>query len=753
DAFVRLAHRTGDRENVAVVRHGGDGVWIADVTADALGVEPGDSIELETGGRKVGARVGAIYRFLPADEPREYWTPLRDFVYKKPSADTYPPPFVLASPEFVTSTDIATQVRWNVPLAPGDLAPDTVRAVARQFRAVGRETVRQAAGFGKVLHDVGGPANLPEVDTLLGGVVRVAQDRLDASQAPTGVVTAAARLLGAGLMVAAGLSLVARRRSEVRALIARGASPVSLALRFALEGVAPVAGGGVVAVAAGFAGVSLLGASGGVEWSFLAGLTGDVAIAAAAAVVLLALSTGAAVTREERSFRMRASATRRVATLGAGAAVVAGGVVAYRSLESISLGRSDEALGGSILLAPIGVIAAGSVAAGVLLRLALPFVAARARRTSTGTFLAAKRLAASTGMTHTLVVVCGSALGVMFFGLTVTGSVHHTATAKAKTFVGSDVAVGVPPNPPPLPDDLPFPATHVTSILTYLEGTGRTVTVLGLERATFASAAYWEDDFADEPLGELLGRLEDADEGPIAAIAVGFAEGETPAISGVEVPLEIVGEADAWPGMTSGQPLVATTIDSARRVLTSGGGGTRSELVWAKGDAREIEDALVAAGQAAYDPITAEEVLDTPTLQSLLWSLGLLGGVGALASATAVAGLSLYLQARHTAGQVAAAMTRRMGLPRRAELTSWIAEIGGAGAASFAVGAATGLLTASLVHERLDTQPDLLPAPVLVPPTTVALVAALAVAAVSVLTARRLQKRMDRTPIGDVMRV
>ncbi|HEX2196878.1 MAG TPA: hypothetical protein VHJ76_08125, partial [Actinomycetota bacterium] len=116
EAFVRLAHRTGDRENVAVVRHGGDGVWIADVTADALGVEPGDSIELETGGRKVGVRVGAIYRFLPEDEPREYWTPLRDFVYKVPSADTYPPPFVLASPELVTSTDIATQVRWNVPL-------------------------------------------------------------------------------------------------------------------------------------------------------------------------------------------------------------------------------------------------------------------------------------------------------------------------------------------------------------------------------------------------------------------------------------------------------------------------------------------------------------------------------------------------------------------------------------------------------------------------------------------------------------
>ena len=166
-----------------------------------------------------------------------------------------------------------------------------------------------------------------------------------------------------------------------------------------------------------------------------------------------------------------------------------------------------------------------------------------------------------------------------------------------------------------------------------------------------------------------------------------------------------------------------------------------------------MQQTLLEAGQAAFEPLTVDEVLDSPTIQSLVWSLGLLGAVGALASVTAVAGLSLYLQARHTAAQVAAAMTRRMGLPRRTELLSWLTEIGGAGVASFAVGAATGLITASLVHERLDTEPDIEPSPIFVVPFTIAVIAGIAVVLVTAGTARRLQKRMDRTPVGEIMRV
>lgn len=753
-AYVRVAHRTGAFENVTVVEEGGDGVWIADLTADELGVGPGDSIEVTTQvGETHELTVGAVYEALRDDEPRPYWSPLTDFIYKQPEADAIPPPFVLTdAPEVALDVDRSAQIRWNVPLE-SDLPPATVRAAAREINSIGADFTSEAAGIGEFVRELGNFSFEPNVDSLLPGIIRNAQDRLEASQAPTGVVTAAARILGAGLMVAAGLSLVARRRSEVRALIARGAGPAPLAARFAVEGFAPVLLGAVAGVAAGYAGVRTAGASTAIEWSYVTGLVDDAALAALAALALLTLATGAAVAREERSFRARSTGAGRVVPVVAGALVAAGGVFAYRSLESLSLGESDQALSGSVLLAPIGLIAAAALGGGVVLRLALPLVAAWSRSRSTGVFLAARRLAAGSGMTHVLVIVCGTALGVMFFGVTVSASVQRTATAKAKTFVGSDFALGIAPNPPPLPDDLPFTATYVTRIETYLEGSSQAVVLLGVDPADFETAAFWDDEFSSEPLGDLMARLEDSDEGPITAIGAGFAEGATPAIAGADVSFDVVARAAAFPGMIQGQPLLAMTRDSARRVLASGGSGRRSDLIWAKGDPAEIEEVLLTAGHVGFDPLTADQVLDSPTIQSLVWSLGLLGAVGALASVTAVAGLSLYLQARHTAQQVAAAMTRRMGLPRRAELLSWIVEIGGAGAASFAVGAVTGLLTAWLVHERLDPQPDLDPDPIFVPPRAVAVIAGVAVAVVCAVTARRLQKRMDRTSVGEIMRV
>jgi putative ABC transport system permease protein len=578
-AFVRLVHRTGARDNVTVLDRGGPGVWIADFTADALDVEPGDMISLRAFGRVVRPRVGGIYRFLPEDEPRPYWSLLSDFVDKQPEADTIQPPFVLAGAGFVTRTDLGTQLRWELPLEAADLTPQTLKGAERAFRRVTRETIGRSGPLGETLLELGGGAYDPSVDSLLPGMIETAQDRLDASQAPAGVVTVTARFLGAGLVIAAGLSLVARRRSEVRALIGRGAGPLALALRFLVEGAAPVVAGAFAGIAAGYFGVRALGASGGVEWSYVEPLLDDAVVAAAGALVLLAGATGAAVLREERSFSARSSAPGGFVSIAAGAAVAAGGFLAYRSLDEVTVSRSGEPLSGSILLAPIGLIAAAALAGGVVLRLTLPFVAASARRRSTGIFLAARRLAAGSGMTHALVIVCGSALGVMFFGLTVAGSVHATATAKAKTFVGSDLAVGVAPSAPALPD-LPFPATHVTKIETYLEGSTQGVTVLGVEPDTFEEAAFWDDEFASEPLSDLLAGLGDDESGPIPVVAAGFDGAATPVLAGSEVPLEVTGRANAFPGMTPRQPLVAMTVDSARRALASGVGGSRSDFIW-----------------------------------------------------------------------------------------------------------------------------------------------------------------------------
>lgn len=748
---ARLVHRSGWTDNVTVVERGdAEGVWLPDVTAEALRAEPGDEVTVRTGSDRVTARVGGIYRFLPDEPQRDFWAPLEDILYKSTSADTFPPAFVLAPAPFVTRSDEFTQVRWDLPLTTEVLPPETVRRVDRTFQRIMSETLSRSGRLANEIEDAGIFGFAPRADSLLPGIVDNAQERLDASQAPASVVTVTTRILGAGLMVAAGLSLVARRRSEIRALIARGVGPGTLALRFLVEGVAPVVLGAAGGVAAGYAGVRALGA-GGIEWSHVGGLAAEIAAGAAAALALFALSAGAAVLREERSFATQRNAVTRAAPLVAAAAVAACGWWAYSSLDAVSVDAGAGPLRGSILLAPIGVIAAAALGGGILLRLALPPVAAWARRRSPGIFLAAKRLAAGSTMTHTLVVLCGSALGVMFFGLTVAGSVRTTATAKAKIFVGSDVSMLVAPNAPPLPD-LGFPATKVTEVSTFVEGTGLALTVLGIDPETFEETAFWDDELSAEPLDVLVTALQEDASGAIPVIAVGFGDAR-PAIAGVDGPLEVAAATRAFPGMTAGQPAVVMTQDALEDLLAEGGGGSRSDQVWAKGPPHEVAAALQDAGLVGADPITVTQVLDTPTLQSLVWSLGLLAGVGALASATAVAGLSLYLQARHTAAQVAAAMTRRMGIARRDELLSWVAEVGGAGAAAFVVGAATGLGTASIVHERLDPQPHLLPDPIFVVPVAVVAVTGAGVLVVAAFVSRRLQRRMDAAPVGEIMRV
>ncbi|MDQ3958545.1 MAG: hypothetical protein M3273_09510, partial [Actinomycetota bacterium] len=355
-------------------------------------------------------------------------------------------------------------------------------------------------------------------------------------------------------------------------------------------------------------------------------------------------------------------------------------------------------------------------------------------------------------MTHALVIVCGSALGVMFFGFTVSGSVHATATAKAKTFVGSDVAAIVPPNPPPL-RGVGIPATQVVIADAFFSGTSRGVTLLGIDPETFADAAFWDEAFADQDLDALVAAVDASDSGDVPVVASGLAGVGVVELEGVDVRLEIVGRAESFPGTRARQPLLAMTKDSLTRVVRAGGSYITTHQVWAKGTPEAVTTALRGAEVTFYQLLTTDEVLDTPILQSLLWSLGLLGAVGALASGAALVGLSLYLQARHTAAQVATALTRRMAFPRAQELLSSVAEIGGAGAASFLVGAGTGIVTAALVNEQLDIQPALSPDPVLVLPAAIVAVAGVAVVAVAIGTAWRLQRRMDRTSVGEVMRV
>jgi hypothetical protein len=144
--------------------------------------------------------------------------------------------------------------------------------------------------------------------------------------------------------------------------------------------------------------------------------------------------------------------------------------------------------------------------------------------------------------------------------------------------------------------------------------------------------------------------------------------------------------------------------------------------------------------------------LSAPALQSTLWTLGLLGALGAASGLAAVAGLLLYLQARHRSALIAAAMTRRMRLNRAAELRAWMLEVGASMGTAYLLAGAIGLGVAGLMHERLDLRPSLPPQPIMVVPLSMLLAAGVIGAVLVLLTAVRLQRDVDAADVAEVLR-
>lgn len=356
-------------------------------------------------------------------------------------------------------------------------------------------------------------------------------------------------------------------------------------------------------------------------------------------------------------------------------------------------------------------------------------------------------------MSRLLIIAGASALGVAVYGLTMSASLDETATAKAKVFVGSDFSARVGSDPS-LPD-IGFPLTVVSKVDRASFGQ-QVVSLMGIDPATFAETAYWQPAFADEPLEALLRRIDRADGAEAVPVLSTADLGDSPTLGSGDsvVALEQVGTVTSFPGMPTERELVIMTRDSINQTLSEIGGstGSRDEELWGRGPAMEIEDALLRSGESLAQVRDAEEVLDTPSLRSLLWMLGLLAALGAIAAIVAVASLLLYLQARQRTALVSSALTRRMGLTGGGEFLSWGTEIAGALGTSLVVAVAVGLPVSTFMIARLDPRPTLQPPPVLIVPVLLLGLLASILALVSIGSAWRVKRGADSADIAEVMR-
>jgi hypothetical protein len=302
--------------------------------------------------------------------------------------------------------------------------------------------------------------------------------------------------------------------------------------------------------------------------------------------------------------------------------------------------------------------------------------------------------------------------------------------------------------------DLPLHDTVVARVQRATLTNGLDVAMIGIDPGTFEEAVYWQESFSDRSLEELLDAI--AAPGPRPrAIAVGDVPTE-PVIGSArgDIPVDVVAGASTFPGKNSDDPMLVVARDTFDDLLAAIGPAlsSREAELWVRGTERRVRSTLQREQISFFTILSTEVVLQTPALQSMLWTLGLLGALGAASGLAAVAGLLLYVQARHRSALVSTAMTRRMKLDRATELKAWMLEVGASMGTAYVLAVMIGLGVAALMHERLDLRPSLEPPPILVLPIGVLVATAVMVVMLAALTAIRLRREMDAANVAEVLR-
>jgi hypothetical protein len=312
----------------------------------------------------------------------------------------------------------------------------------------------------------------------------------------------------------------------------------------------------------------------------------------------------------------------------------------------------------------------------------------------------------------------------------------------------------------PEQSSFPFPITRSTR----LKYAGRLLPgevpfdILGVDASTLAEAAYWDPSFADEPLAELASRLTASDGGPVPVLLVqGSGDPTSMRTAQTELPIEVVGRADAFPGMSGDDPvLVVDTATVESRVDAQGNpflsANARTEY-WIRGDPGEVLAAMSELEAFPLSTLTAREVRDVPFIRAAIETFAMLNVLG-LAAALLVAGvLVVYLQARQRARSVSNVLSLRMGMSDGQAAAALVLELGAILLAAFLLGGALGSIAGALVVPLLDPLQTIPPDPIFAVPVSVIVWTTVAVAVVAVVGGWLVHRRAAAVDLGEVLRV
>ena len=763
----RLAFGEDATSNIEILRGTpGDGAIVPDLISDALDISPGDQIVV--GSKDEGTvtlPVDAIYRSLYKGGASGYWRAWNDeLVLYCP--DCAPPAQAVIVPRDVFAASAGAiglthaSYAWMAPL-DRDLtlpeAEDAAHLASGISRGIDDSKLLTRCYIGFFCSRRSGPTWGSAIDD----VVREVHGRLIAIQGPARLLRVAGVLVALVVVAGAGAFAMATRRVESALLFARGARPRAVGGRAALEALLPCVIGAAAGLGLTIALVRGFGPNGMVAADASRQAVWAAAISAAAAVAAIAIVSTVSFLRQSEHHRSRFAVFGKVPWEIVPIAISLLILQRLRSGGAVTVDQGLNTQTPSLLLFAFPVLfLAGFVA---LVARGVVWLLRRVRRRSGGygvpVYLATHRLAARPRLTMLLITASGLCLGLFVQAQMVARSMATTVDAKAGVYVGSDVQARID-DINETPTDFPFPLTRVDR--RPFAGQLRPdvpFDLVGIDADTFASAAYWDPSFSDEPLSVLLSRLSQrsGDAVPIVMASSRDAAPTSLTIDTLSVPVRVVGRADAFPGMLSRRPLVV--LDSDRLVEAFEGranplsGPAVSDELWIRGAPAAVRAALPRLSFQPSLVLTANEVKDIPYIAAVIDTFLVMNGLGLLAALLVFAAMVMYLQARQRTEVVSYGLSLRMGMRRWTHLIATATEVGAMLIVAYAAGAALAIIAARLTVPLLDPLETIPPDPIgVVPAVTVAIAAPVLLLAAFV-GGWLVDRRARAADLGQVMRL
>ena len=755
-ADVQLIERTDFRDHIVVQDTGpASGAWVPDTVADELGVTAGDEVTVKAAGASVPVPVAGVYRDMRFGRDR-HWCSMRYSFETRTAGGSPPPPVVLfdegALAHVLDGAGIVTaRAWWEYPPNPDAWDLDTARTATAELQSTADEVNNRSEGLGQLLgygdSSVDVPRSVHKAERTAASVESVA--------GPVALGTVGVAVV---MLLAAARSWLTRHAQEVTVLALRGAGPVALALKGMAELLPALLIGAVSGLGAAVAVVRIIGPDPRIEHDALVegvvvvGLAVLVALGAVAAVV------AAGVRRSGVVVDTAATARRSVPPWEPVVLAIAG--AAFYELNTRERLVDDTRVDGLLLLFPLLLLAGGAGLAARLLLARRP-LGWLAGHVPPAAWLAARRLSAARLRASLIVTGVAISIGIVVFASAMSSSVSATAYAKATLGPGSAQVVRLSITQPPL-DAAPLPGISTLVTRTSESDVVRRghdqADVLGVDPATFADGAYWDESFAGRSLSGLLGELDgpvDDGDGPVPAIGVGDGLPDRFVLSlpgqdgPVELEVQLRARAEAFPSMgyVSDKPVVVVDRQALTRL-----GVVKHAEVWVDDPSPAIADRLADDGLGIVFSVRPGADVEGTLLQPQVWAIDYLEVIGLAAGLVSVAGLGLYFAANAERRQLGSVVARRLGMSVRQGAIATILEVAAILSMGVVLGVGLAFLAARLVFRNLDPLPNASPEALLRFDGTVVLACGAAAAVTALIVTAVVERRAARASLPELLR-